>query len=86
MYYLITLYVFTFAYLISFIIYCVIHKSLIKLLFINSFAGLLTLMLLNLVEEYLGIIVKINYASVLLSSVLGVPGFGLYAFINNFFA
>lgn len=86
MYYVIILYVFAFAYLAGFVLYSVIHKSFLKLLFINSLAGLLILMLSNLVEEYLGFIIKINYVSVLLSSVLGVPGFGLYTFINNFFA
>jgi hypothetical protein len=78
-------YTFFSIYAVVFVLYGINRKKLFKLLLFNSFFGLAVLMFFNLIEPFSAILIKINCISVAFSSVLGVPGFGLYIFIDKFF-
>ncbi len=85
MYYVFLFYVFSAIYLISFFLYLFINKSFLKLIILNGSIGIATLTIFKILEGYIQLAVNINLVSVILSSLCGVPGIGLYLVISNIF-
>ena len=72
-------------YLLSLITYGILQKSTIKLFATNSVIGIIVLLTINLFSSYINVFVKVNYVSVVFSTLFGVPGLGLYLFIDKLF-
>lgn len=73
------------SYIFVFLCYLIKHKTIRAVIFLNSFSGLFSMFVINLTSFLSGIFIPINSISVLMSSLLGIPGVCLFLLIDFLF-
>lgn len=72
-------------YVLLFLTFAILTGNIIKTIILNSFSGIILLLLLCLLEKFLQCGLMINIYTLLVSAFLGIPGVIMQLLINLLF-